>query len=70
MIAQYKIVRPYVTVNLRQVRVEEFEKLFINALAEDVGPDVVSIHSRWIREHGNKLSPMPASSSKGVRITW
>jgi len=61
MIEEYKSVRPYVTVNLRQVRVEEFEKLFVNALAEDVGPDVVSVHSRWIREHENKLSAMPPS---------
>jgi multiple sugar transport system substrate-binding protein len=61
MIEQYKTVRPYVTVNLRQVRVEEFETLFVNALAEDVGPDVVSMHARWIREHQNKLAPMPAT---------
>lgn len=59
--AQYTAIRPYVTMNIRQVRVEEFEDLFVNALAEDVGPDIVSLHVRWLRKHQNKLSAMPAS---------
>lgn len=56
----YKVERPYVTVNIRQVRYEEFDKLFVNALADDVQPDIVSMHTRWLRKYTNRLSPMPA----------
>ena len=56
----YKKVRPYVTVNIKQVRVDEFEKMFTNALAEDIAPDVVSINARDIRKYQSKLAEMPA----------
>ncbi|MFH1286267.1 MAG: extracellular solute-binding protein [Candidatus Magasanikbacteria bacterium] len=59
--AEYKALRPYVTVNIRQVRPEEFDKLFINALADDVAPDIISMHTRSLRNYLNKLSPMPQS---------
>lgn len=56
----YEQVRPYVKVNIRQVRYEEFDKLFVNALADDVAPDLVSMHTRWLRKYTNRLVPMPA----------
>lgn len=58
---EYKKVRPYVTVNIRQVRVDEFDRIFTNALADDVGPDVVSLHTRWLPKYASRLSPMPPS---------
>lgn len=61
MIAEYKKMRPYVTVKLRQVRHEEFDLLFTNALADDVGPDIASIHTRALGRYINRLSPMPPS---------
>lgn len=57
--AAYKQVRPYVDVKIRQVRYEEFDKLFVNALADDVEPDIVSMHTRWLRKYTSRLSPMP-----------
>lgn len=59
--AQYSAARPYVTINVRQVRYEEFEKLFINSLADDVAPDIVSMHVHWLSKYQNRLAPMPAS---------
>ncbi len=59
--AEYKQTRPYVKINIRQVRYEEFDKLFTNALADNVGPDIVSVHSRWLGRYTQRLSPMPAS---------
>lgn len=53
--AQY----PHVTINIRKVRYEEFDKLFVNALADDVGPDIVSMHVRWLRRYQSRLLPMP-----------
>ncbi len=61
MADEYKLRRPYVTVKVRQVRYEEFDQLFTNALADDVGPDIVSMNVRWIGEHEQRLMPMPAS---------
>lgn len=57
----YQKIRPYVTINIKQVRVDEFEKMFTNALAEDVAPDIVSISARDIRKYQSKLVEMPAS---------
>lgn len=59
--AEYKQLRPYVKINIRQVRYEEFDKLFTTALADNVGPDVVSVHSRWLGKYAQRLSSMPAS---------
>jgi len=58
---QYQQVRPYVTINIRQIRPAEFDSLFVNALADDVGPDIVSVHTRWLAKYRNRLSAMPAS---------
>ncbi len=58
---EYRRVRPYVTVKVRKVRYDEFDRLFANALADDVGPDVVSMHTRWLRKYTRRLSPMPRS---------
>lgn len=57
----YKQVRPYVTVNIRQVRYEEFDTLFTNALADDIGPDIISTHVHWLRAYEPRLDPMPPS---------
>ena len=57
---EYKALRPYVTINIRQVQFSEFNDLFVGALADDVQPDIVSIHPLWLPEQENRLSPMPA----------
>jgi len=57
----YQQLRTYVKINFRKVRPEEFENLFINALADDVGPDIVSINPRDLRKYQNRLATMPAS---------
>jgi len=59
--AAYKQIRPYVTINIRQIRYEEFDNLFTNALADDIGPDIVSMHVRWLKKYEARLDPMPAS---------
>lgn len=56
---EYSAVRSHVTVNIKQVREDQFEQLFINALADDVAPDIVSIHVRDINKYLTKLEPMP-----------
>lgn len=58
---EYKTIRSYVTINVRQVRYDEFDSLFTNALADGVAPDIISIHSRWLRRYQNRLDPAPDS---------
>ncbi len=65
---EYKAKYPNVTVNIKQVRYEEFDRLFINALADDVQPDIVSIHTRWLKKYEPRLSAMPASTKMGKLV--
>ncbi len=57
----YKAARPYITVNLRQLRADELYPRLIEALAEDKGPDIISVQNRRIGEFASKLVPMPPS---------
>ncbi len=57
---QYQKLYPQVTINVRQIRYEEYDKLFTNALADDVGPDIISVHARSLKKYQTRLSPMPA----------
>lgn len=59
--AKFKADRPYTTVNIRQLTITEFYPRLLEALAEDKGPDIVSIANRSIPALASKLSPMPAS---------
>ncbi len=59
--AAYKLSRPYVTINIRQLRYEEYQDKFLTALADDVGPDIMSIHVRDLQKHITRLSTVPAS---------
>ncbi len=59
LITKYKADRPYLTINLRQLRAEELYPRLVEALAEDRGPDIISIRNRWINGLKTKLAPMP-----------
>jgi len=56
---EYKTKRPYVTINIRKVRADEFDKLFLNALADDVPPDIISVSARELPKYLSRLAPMP-----------
>lgn len=60
-IAAFRAARPYVTVNLRQLRADEIYQRLIEALAEDHGPDIISVQNRRVGEFLTKLVPMPAT---------
>lgn len=65
---QYKRQRPYVTINIRQLRYDEIDKLFTNALADDVPPDIISVHARLVDHYRARLAPMP-SDVKVAKLT-
>jgi len=59
LIDKYRAERPYLTVNLRQLRADELYSRLIEALAEDKGPDIISVHARDLGNFRSKLAPMP-----------
>lgn len=59
IIAKYKALHPFITIDYRKLRYEEYESALLNAMAEDRGPDVFSIHNTWMRKYQTKLAPMP-----------
>ncbi len=60
-IDKYKVSRPYLTINLKQLSATELYPRLLEALAEDHGPDIISIRNRWVRFYQPKLAPMPPS---------
>ncbi|OGH88017.1 MAG: hypothetical protein A3J93_02495 [Candidatus Magasanikbacteria bacterium RIFOXYC2_FULL_42_28] len=69
-IEKYKLDgRSYLTVNVRQLRASEFYQRLIEALAEDKGPDIISISNRMVRGYLSKIAPMPASVSDARLLT-
>lgn len=64
----YKVLHPFITINYRKLRYDEYEKELLNALAEDRGPDIFSIHNTWVRKYQNKIAPMPATITMAYPI--
>lgn len=58
---EYQALRPYVRVNIRQIRYDEYDTLLVNALADDSGPDIVSMYTRWLPKYQSRLAPAPAN---------
>jgi len=58
-ITAYRTKHPNVTINYKMLRFEEYENELLNALAEDRGPDIFSVHNHWIRGYVPKISPLP-----------
>jgi len=67
IIRDYRALHPNVTINYRKLRLEEYERELVNALAEDRGPDIISLHNTWMRSYQSKLLPAPASVKLAFR---
>jgi len=59
IIANYNKIHPFITIKYKKLRYEEYESELLNALAEDRGPDIFSIHNTWMKKYENKIEPMP-----------
>lgn len=60
-ITKYKALHPFITIEYRKLRYEEYEAELLNAMAEDRGPDLFSIQNTWLKKYQSKLAPMPDS---------
>lgn len=61
IISVYRATQPYVTVNFRELKLEEYDNRLIQAWARDQGPDIFELPSTWIRKYQEFIAPMPAS---------
>lgn len=68
IIAKYKSLHPNITINYRKYRIEEYESELINALAEDRGPDIFSIHNTWVKKYENKITPLPEQITMAYQV--
>jgi len=55
----YHKLHPYVTIQYRSFRLEEYEDQILNSLAEDRGPDIFLINNSWVGKYMPKITPMP-----------
>lgn len=60
-ITAFRAARPYITIDVRQFRPEDLYQSLIEALADDTGPDILSVSNRSLGTYVSKLTPMPAS---------
>ncbi|MCI0479201.1 ABC transporter substrate-binding protein, partial [Candidatus Uhrbacteria bacterium] len=63
IISDYRALHPYVSVNYRRFRLEEYEDALVNAMAEDRGPDIFLVHNTWVSKYLPKIEPMPLQTS-------
>jgi multiple sugar transport system substrate-binding protein len=63
LIDAYRAIHPNIAINVRRLRLTEFEDALVDALAEDRGPDIFSTRNTEVRKYLSKISPMPASTT-------
>lgn len=69
IIEKYNAQHPYININYRKLRYDEYEEALLNAFAEDRGPDIFSIHNTWMRKYESKLEPLPSQTSMIFQVS-
>lgn len=59
LLAKYRKTHEHIRIRYRRFRPEEFEQQLLEALAEDRGPDIISLNNTWIGKYQTKLLPAP-----------
>ena len=62
LINDYNVIHPNIKISYRKLREEEFEQALLDALAEDRGPDLISITNVDLDQWLSKLAPLPEST--------
>jgi len=50
---------PYVKINFRKLKLEEYEDALIQGWARDQGPDIFTLPSNWLKKYQEFIFPMP-----------
>ena len=69
IINKYRALHPNISIDYRKLRYEEFEQALLEAYAQDKPPDIISLHSSWLKKYAleNKfISSMP----KEVKVAY
>ncbi len=69
LISDYQKIHPYVTVNYRSFTPQEYQNQILQALAQDRGPDIISINNTWLRQYQDILTPLPAQITMQYQIS-
>lgn len=69
ILTKYQALHPYITINYRQLRYEEYESELLNAFAEDRAPDIFSIGNTWVGKYQSKIVPMPETTSVVYQVS-
>ncbi|MDD4332629.1 MAG: extracellular solute-binding protein [Patescibacteria group bacterium] len=69
IIANYKLLHPFVTIEYKKFRYGEYEQALLEAMAEDRGPDIFSIHNTWTEKYQNKIAPLPIETTMAYPVT-
>jgi len=60
LINGYRAIHPNINIEYKKFRYAEYEKALLEALAEDRGPDILTLHNTWLNRYKTKLTPAPA----------
>jgi len=63
LIDAYRKIHPNVNIVYKKLPAADYNKLLLEALAEDRGPDMFSIPNVWVRGWKSKLIPMPKETT-------
>lgn len=69
IITKYQTMHPHVKINYKKLRFDEYEEELLNAMAEDRGPDIFSVHNTWLKKYESKLEPMPEETKMAYMVT-
>lgn len=69
VIEDYTALHPNIRINVKKFRFDEYEEQLVNALAEDRGPDLFSVHNSWVPGYRSKLLPLPPTTTLASQFT-
>jgi multiple sugar transport system substrate-binding protein len=68
-IAAYQALHPNITIDYRKLTFAEYERELLSAIAENRGPDVMSIHNTWMDEWKPRLLASPSTLNVAFQET-
>lgn len=63
VISDYKNIHPYVEIEIKKLKYDEYHNKLINSWAEGRGPDIFAIRNTEIKKYQSKIIPMPSSKN-------
>ncbi len=70
MIESYQAIHPYVTINYKKLRYEEYDQMLVEGWATDSGPDIYAIPSSWINKQRDLyITPLPKTTRAAYYTT-